>query len=107
MKFEEIIAFVPVIMLVFLCIYIAYGLLMLLGSYLKGIQRSIALAFSHRLNAGKNRDLEEFLRNRFAYYDKLSDPLKTKFMLRVKFFISDKEFEGREGLEITDEIKTW
>ena len=52
-------------------------------------------------------ELEKYLLNRFPYYDRLPPKLKVKFLHRVKNFIADKSFEGRENLEVTDEMKTW
>lgn len=64
------------------------------------------MAFAGKLIT-RNDDLEKYLLKGFPYYDRLPEPLKVKFLLRVKNFIRNKQFEGREGLEVTDEIKSW
>ena len=46
------------------------------------------------------------LKNQFSFYNKLTDKQKSHFEHRVASFILDKDFIGREGILITDEIKT-
>ncbi|MBO6516414.1 MAG: zinc-dependent peptidase [Bacteroidia bacterium] len=41
----------------------------------------------------------------FLYYDKLSEKAKKRFIKRVRFIAFDKEFIGRSGLEVTDEMR--
>jgi hypothetical protein len=45
------------------------------------------------------------LRNHFSFYNKLNEKQKQHFEHRVASFINDKTFIGREGLQITDEMK--
>lgn len=52
-----------------------------------------------------NPNQQAILRNRFSFYKKLNDKQKQHFEHRVASFIIDKTFIGREGQQITDEIK--
>lgn len=47
----------------------------------------------------------EILRSRFSFYKKLNEKQRQHFEHRVASFIIDKTFIGREGQQITDEIK--
>ncbi|HNQ28131.1 MAG TPA: zinc-dependent peptidase [Aquaticitalea sp.] len=47
----------------------------------------------------------QILKKRFVFYRKLSDKHKAYFEDRVNSFIKDKDFIGRGGLEITEEMK--
>lgn len=51
-----------------------------------------------------NKHQKAILRNRFRFYNKLSSRNKKFFEHRVKSFIIDKDFIGRGGLVITDEM---
>ena len=48
---------------------------------------------------------QSILRNRFTFYKKLNDKQQDYFEHRVASFITDKTFIGREGQQITDEVK--
>ncbi len=52
-----------------------------------------------------NPNQQSILRNRFSFYKKLNDKQKQHFEHRVASFIIDKTFIGREGQQITDDIK--
>jgi Mlc titration factor MtfA (ptsG expression regulator) len=52
-----------------------------------------------------NSNEQSILRNRFKFYKKLNEKQKLHFEHRVASFIIDKTFIGREGQQITDEIK--
>ena len=41
----------------------------------------------------------------FSFYTKISEKHKKQFQHRVAVFISDKNFVGREGLEVTEKMK--
>jgi Mlc titration factor MtfA (ptsG expression regulator) len=45
------------------------------------------------------------LKNQFPFYDKLSPKHQRYFEHRVASFINDKQFMGRESLQVTDEMK--
>lgn len=45
------------------------------------------------------------LKNQFLFYDKLDSKHKKYFEHRVASFIKDKDFIGRDGMKITDEVK--
>ena len=49
---------------------------------------------------------EEILETEFQFYKLLSKKHKRQFRHRVATFIADKEFVGRENLEVTDRMKT-
>ncbi|AJR03583.1 zinc-dependent peptidase [Siansivirga zeaxanthinifaciens] len=48
---------------------------------------------------------KSILRNQFSFYNKLSDKEKRFFEHRLVCFIEDKDFIGREGVIINDEVK--
>src|SRR4051794_7597703 len=102
MKFEDMIAFVPIVLLIGLSTYIAYGIWLLIASLLKDFWRGIEFSLMNKKNISQFSKYEIHLLHRFPYYDRLPEQLKAKFLLRVKRFISDKSFEGREDLVITD-----
>ena len=52
-----------------------------------------------------NPNQQSVLRNRFIFYEKLNDKQKQHFEHRVASFIIDKRFIGREGQQITDDVK--
>lgn len=49
--------------------------------------------------------IEHILSSNIPYYQKLPTTEKPKFVERVASFIERKEFEGRQGLVVTDEMK--
>ncbi len=52
-----------------------------------------------------NQQQKHILVNNFHFYKKLSNKQKSYFEHRLALFIKDKDFIGREGIVITDEIK--
>lgn len=52
-----------------------------------------------------NKNQKAVLKRKFRFYNKLSDKNKRNFEHRVKSFINDKDFIGRGGLIITEEMK--
>ncbi len=60
------------------------------------------ITFQNRLSKPQRHILER----KFTFYLKLKPKEKTIFRHRVATFIKDKEFVAREGLELTDEVKT-
>lgn len=57
--------------------------------------------FKRRLN----KEQIKFLKNKFVFYNKLSSQEKVYFEHRLASFIADKDFIGRGGLQVTDEMK--
>jgi Mlc titration factor MtfA (ptsG expression regulator) len=57
--------------------------------------------FLRKLDARK----KSILRNKFRFYNKLTQKHQLIFEHRVASFIKDKDFIGREGLEVTEEMK--
>jgi Mlc titration factor MtfA (ptsG expression regulator) len=53
-----------------------------------------------------NQDFEKYLAGHLTYYDNLCKEKKIKFLERVQAFVNSKEFSGRGGLEVTDQMKT-
>lgn len=47
---------------------------------------------------------DEILRFRSPYYNRLSDFGKKRFLKRLRIIIAEKEFYGKDGLEITDDM---
>lgn len=50
---------------------------------------------------------ERFLKDKFVFYNRLTNKQKTFFQHRVFLFIKDKSFEGREGFKVTQEVKLY
>jgi len=100
------ITIIPYIIVFLLTGYILYGIFLLIKNFFIKLKERIVLGFSAKI-IERDDDLEKYLLHRFSYYDRLPEPLKVKFLLRVKSFIKHKSFEGREGLEVTNEMKSW
>jgi len=58
-----------------------------------------------RVPARLQNQYEPYLRN-FSYYTRLSPRSRNRFIYRLHHFVTTRTFTGREGLEITDEIRT-
>jgi MtfA peptidase len=52
-----------------------------------------------------NPEQKIILKNRFVFYNKLTEKQKKYFEHRVASFIKDKDFIGRDGVVVTDEMK--
>ena len=52
-----------------------------------------------------NPNQKVILKEQFAFYNKLKEKEKKYFEHRVASFINDKDFIGRNGIQITEEIK--
>ncbi len=86
--------------------FLIYGFSIIIRAQLKSIFDYFDFHFHHNINGKMRNRYEVYLLNKFSYYDKLSPPLKIKFLLRVKDFIAAKTFEKKGDFEITDEMKT-
>ncbi len=53
----------------------------------------------------KNQDLASYFKGHFQYYDNLNENDKIKFLRRVTSFIENKNFSGRGGIIVTDQMK--
>jgi len=93
-------------------IFMAFLLLMLLNYSLKMIELGYVMRrkrpffihipfFLRKLDNGK----KSILKQKFRFYNKLTQKHRRIFEHRVASFIKDKDFIGREGLEITEEMK--
>ena len=91
-------------------------LLVLVLSTLTGLYNSLdflifilfkKIPFLYTFNRGRGLSLqhEAILIKRFKYYRMLSDRKKQVFSYRVHKFMHLKNFEGRQGLQLTDEMK--
>jgi len=67
-------------------------------------------AFIHAV-LGRKKQLSQkenaFIKARFPFYEKLPEPKKRVFEHRILAFISRIQFEGRDGMEVTREMKLW
>src|SRR5215203_2999932 len=107
MNFENFILVLPIILISGLTLYVLYGLLLFIQNSFKNTFEKIASIFQNEKSISDFKEYENFLRYRFPYFDNLPDNLKIKFLSRIKKFISEKIFVGREGLEVTDEMRIW
>ena len=93
-------------------IFIFFLLLMFLNFALKMIELGYVMRrkkpffvhipfFLRKLDSGK----KAILKHKFRFYNKLTQKHRRVFEHRVASFIKDKYFIGREGLEVTEEMK--
>ena len=93
-------------------IFMFFLLIMMLNFSLKMVELCYAMRrkkpvfvhlplFLRKLDESK----KTILRQKFRFYNKLTRKHQRAFEHRVASFIKDKDFIGREGLEITDEMK--
>lgn len=98
---------------IILGIFVVFLLGMLLNYALKMVELSYVMKrkkpfFIHPIFFLRKLDIEKksILTKEFRFYNKLMPRHQRIFEHRVASFIKDKDFIGREGLEVTDEIKT-
>lgn len=93
------------IFLTILCLMmINYSLRMIELGYVMKHKKPYFVYFPFFLKRLKNQQLST-LKNQFSFYSKLSTKHQRYFEHRVASFINDKQFIGREGLQITDEMR--
>ncbi|GAA3609382.1 zinc-dependent peptidase [Flavivirga amylovorans] len=85
-------------------IFINYGMKMIEMGYVLKYKRPLYNHFYLRLRR-LNKNQKAVLRNQFSFYKKLTTQEKKYFEHRVASFIKDKDFIGRDGIVINDEIK--
>ena len=85
-------------------IILHYGFKMIEMGYVLKQRRPLYNHFYIRLKH-LNQNQKKVLQNQFSFYKKLNATEKKHFNHRVASFISDKDFIGREGVVISDEIK--
>ena len=105
MSEENIADYIAAAFIGFFFCYILYTLFVFVVNRIRDGRDSYMLLFRGRLDTSIKSQFEKYLLGRFAYYDKLSEDQRIKFLLRVRKFIRNKRFEGRGDLVITDEIK--
>ena len=76
----------------------------IIGSISDGID-TIRFALVSNPGALLKRRYETYISGKIPYYDALPESLKIRFLRRIPYFIRDKTFYGREGLEVTTEMK--
>ncbi|WP_187388184.1 zinc-dependent peptidase [Seonamhaeicola marinus] len=59
----------------------------------------------HLFKKTLNERQKSILRNQFTFYNRLSERHKRLFDHRVASFIKDKDFIGRQGIEVSDEME--
>ncbi len=84
--------------------YIVYGFVDLMWSLSHEWRDEYALRMQNAVRGKEKVVFEPYLQN-FDFYQKLPDHLKMKFVLRVKNFIKGKNFETREGLQLTAQMQ--
>ncbi|MCF7560990.1 zinc-dependent peptidase [Sabulilitoribacter multivorans] len=85
-------------------IILHYGFKLIEMGYVLRHKKPLYNHFYLRLKKLKNNQ-KSILENQFSFYRKLSAKEKKYFEHRLVLFIKDKDFIGREGIIITDEIK--
>ena len=81
-----------------------YAMRMIEMGYVLKYKRPLYNHFYFRLRR-LNKNQKSVLTKQFSFYKKLSDKEKKYFEHRVVSFIKDKDFIGRDGIVINDEIK--
>ncbi|WP_303317029.1 zinc-dependent peptidase [Flavivirga abyssicola] len=85
-------------------ILLNYGMRMIEMGYVLKYKRPLYNHFYLRLRR-LNKNQKSILSNQFSFYKKLTDKEKKYFEHRVASFIIDKDFIGRDGIIINDEMK--
>src|SRR5690606_21549614 len=88
-----------------LCIYLIFhfSLRMIEVAYVLKYRKPFYVHFYPFLKK-LNRNQKQVLTANFPFYNNLSSKQKSYFEHRVVCFIKDKDFIGRDGLVITDDI---
>jgi Mlc titration factor MtfA (ptsG expression regulator) len=94
-----IIFFVGMFLVVFSRFYIFFE-----EQYASRYKKPFFLNFSLFQNALKNDELE-ILKSNFDFYNKLKEKDRKVFKHRLATFIKTKNYVGRDGLEVTDEMR--
>ena len=88
----------------FTIVIVNYGFKMVEMVYVMRMKKPLFVHRYWRLRKLTN-DQRSILSGHFVFYNRLSTKEKKYFEHRLVLFIKDKDFIGREGLEITDEVK--
>lgn len=93
-----------VFLFVMVLIILHYGLKMIEIAYVLKFKRPL---YNHLYFSLKqlNKHQKSILINQFSFYNKLTNREQKYFEHRLASFINDKDFIGRDGLLITDEIR--
>ena len=97
--------FLGIFFIAFSIIFIYYGIRTIEIAFVMRNKRPLFIhkyLFLRRLTQKQ----QSILKQRFSFYKKLNKQQQHYFEHRVASFIKDKDFIGREGLVITDEVKT-
>ncbi len=96
--------FLAIFFVAFAAIFIYYGIRTIEIAY---VMRKGKPLFIHKYLILKKltQEQQSILRQRFFFYNKLTKEQQRYFRHRVASFIRDKDFIGRNGLVITDEVK--
>ena len=93
-----------IFLLVMLIIFLHYGFKMIEMGYVLKYKKPLYNHFYLRLKK-LNKNQKTILKNQFSFYSRLTEKEKKYFEHRLVLFINDKDFVGRDGIIITDEIK--
>ena len=89
---------------IMLVIFLRYTFKMVEMAYVLKFKKPLYNHFYFNLKK-LSKEEKSVLKNQFPFYNKLTDKEKRYFEHRISSFINDKDFIGREGFDITDEIK--
>src|SRR5688500_13644702 len=76
-----------------------------LGWVFEKVWKFITGAESNMTSSIPENHIEYLLQSRFNYYKNLSPYLREKFIQRLVNFMEAKDFSGRKGLAVTDEMR--
>jgi Mlc titration factor MtfA (ptsG expression regulator) len=96
--------FLGIFFIAFTAIFIYYGIRIVEIAF---VMRKKKPLFNHKyLFLRKLSQKQRFiLKQRFLFYNKLTNQQQYYFEHRIVLFIRDKDFVGRKGFVITDEVK--
>ena len=102
--------FIPIILILFILaiftIVVVKSISFLDHIYMYFFKRPIYIHLYFRLKKLTFEE-EKFIKDRFPFYTHLNAKQQKFFQHRVLLFLNDKSFEGREGFEVTHEVKLY
>jgi Mlc titration factor MtfA (ptsG expression regulator) len=105
MDYEIVPGIIALIVLLITVGFIGYGISLLLAGTIRDTRDRLALHYQKNVHDNLKKGYEQYLLGKFDYYDKLPEQLRVKFLIRIRAFLAEKTFEGKDNLEITDEKK--
>ena len=100
-----IVALICLLLVLFMVGSFFYFIAISLFKAFRNSHDDLLLRFKRNFDGSIRSEYEKYFIGKMPYFEKLPDKLKLKFLLRVRKFIRHRSFEGRNGFEVTNEIK--